>query len=447
MMVSQGGTGSGVVRARRSRELYKTLFGVAGQKVDLAKAAPPGGHPTTVLPVVRPDGTVRARRRAAGRPPTGCPTCPAPSCRRTGATRAAADGRRLPTHAVHRPAGAARRPSAAPRLGAAADRLDAAARRCSRCARSARRWCGRRPGRPRSTRGGDPTAFLKKHILNVAIGLGLRRRSRSVFDYRMLRAYAPVLYVALDRRAGRGAVAARVDDQRLALVDRAAGRLLDPAVGVREGGAGRRHGDAARRRSATPRTPRATSTSLLALAFAAVPMALVMLQPDLGTALVVAAIVLGVVAVSGAPAALGGRAGRRRRRWSRSSPCRPGCSRTTSSTGSAPSTTRRPTRKGVGYNVRQARIAIGSGGVDGQGLFQGAQTQGKFVPDAADRLHLHRRGGGARLRRRRRCWCCCSAWCCGGRPDRPAAPRTCSAGWWPPGSSAGSRSRPSRTSG
>ena len=36
--------------------------------------------------------------------------------------------------------------------------------------------------------------------------------------------------------------------------------------------------------------------------------------------------------------------------------------------------------KGTGYNVRQATIAIGSGGVHGQGLFQGAQTQGKFVP-------------------------------------------------------------------
>ena len=36
--------------------------------------------------------------------------------------------------------------------------------------------------------------------------------------------------------------------------------------------------------------------------------------------------------------------------------------------------------KGVGYNVRQAQIAVGSGGFDGQGLFHGAQTQGQFVP-------------------------------------------------------------------
>jgi rod shape determining protein RodA len=36
--------------------------------------------------------------------------------------------------------------------------------------------------------------------------------------------------------------------------------------------------------------------------------------------------------------------------------------------------------QGVGYNVSQAAIAIGTGGVDGQGLLQGAQTQGAFVP-------------------------------------------------------------------
>jgi hypothetical protein len=53
-------------------ELYKTLFGVDGSKVDLAEAAPPGGHPTTALPAVRPDGTVvqppRGRDAAAAPP-------------------------------------------------------------------------------------------------------------------------------------------------------------------------------------------------------------------------------------------------------------------------------------------------------------------------------------------------------------------------------------------
>jgi penicillin-binding protein 2 len=57
MMVSQGGTGSGV-SGPSVAELYKTLFGITGQRVDLAAAAPPGGHPTQALPAVRADGTV-----------------------------------------------------------------------------------------------------------------------------------------------------------------------------------------------------------------------------------------------------------------------------------------------------------------------------------------------------------------------------------------------------
>ncbi len=57
MMVSQGGTGSGT-SGPSVAELYKTLFGIKGRKVDLAQASPPGGHPTVALPAVRRDGTV-----------------------------------------------------------------------------------------------------------------------------------------------------------------------------------------------------------------------------------------------------------------------------------------------------------------------------------------------------------------------------------------------------
>ena len=102
--------------------------------------------------------------------------------------------------------------------------------------------------------------------------------------------------------------------------------------------------------------------------------------------------------------------------------------------------------KGVGYNVRQAQIAIGSGGLHGEGLFHGAQTQGKFVPAqqtdfiftvAGEELGFV--GAGVLV-------CCCWAWCSGGPAGSRCGPRTCSAGWWPPACSAGSPSRPSRTS-
>ncbi len=38
---------------------------------------------------------------------------------------------------------------------------------------------------------------------------------------------------------------------------------------------------------------------------------------------------------------------------------------------------------GIGYNVNQARIAIGSGGLNGKGYLQGTQTKLKFVPEQA----------------------------------------------------------------
>ena len=37
--------------------------------------------------------------------------------------------------------------------------------------------------------------------------------------------------------------------------------------------------------------------------------------------------------------------------------------------------------RGAGYNAQQARIAVGSGGVTGKGLFNGEQTGGHFVPE------------------------------------------------------------------
>ena len=37
--------------------------------------------------------------------------------------------------------------------------------------------------------------------------------------------------------------------------------------------------------------------------------------------------------------------------------------------------------RGAGYNTEQARIAIGSGGLTGTGLFRGTQTGGRFIPE------------------------------------------------------------------
>ena len=52
----------------------------------------------------------------------------------------------------------------------------------------------------------------------------------------------------------------------------------------------------------------------------------------------------------------------------------------TSATGSRPSSTPPLDPQGIGYQTRQVRIAIGSGGWFGQGLFQGPQTQSGAIP-------------------------------------------------------------------
>jgi rod shape determining protein RodA len=225
--------------------------------------------------------------------------------------------------------------------------------------------------------GGDPTAFVKKHCLNVAIGLVLGVVA-SVFDYRMLRAYAPVLYLLSigGLVAVLSPLGSTINGSHSWIV-LPAGFSIQPSELAKVALVVGMAMLLSEKRDAED-TPRDVDV-VMTLAFAAAPLALVMLQPDLGTALVVSAIVLGVVAVSGAPlrwvvglvlgaaliAFVAVQAGllkdyqldRFRAFYD-------------------------PTAdpKGVGYNVRQAQIAIGSGGFHGQGLFHGAQTQGRFVP-------------------------------------------------------------------
>ncbi len=118
---------------------------------------------------------------------------------------------------------------------------------------------------------------------------------------------------------------------------------------------------------------------LTAWVLAGIPIGLILLQPDLGTALVLGFLTLGVVAASGAA-----------RRWTLAAMGAAGLAviaairipllddyqlnRLLAFTD--------PSRdpEGIGYQTRQARLAIGSGGWDGAGLGQGTQTQGGFIP-------------------------------------------------------------------
>jgi rod shape determining protein RodA len=116
------------------------------------------------------------------------------------------------------------------------------------------------------------------------------------------------------------------------------------------------------------------------LAIAGVPAALILAQPDLGTMLVLSATVFGVIAAAGAA-----------RRWL--------LLLVSGAVGVAAVAVSQGLLKdyqvdrfmaftnpdldprGAGYNTEQARIAVGNGGLFGEGLFDGSQTRAGFVPE------------------------------------------------------------------
>ncbi|MFB6781440.1 MULTISPECIES: rod shape-determining protein RodA [unclassified Streptomyces] len=117
-----------------------------------------------------------------------------------------------------------------------------------------------------------------------------------------------------------------------------------------------------------------------ALGLALLPMVIVMGMPDLGSVMVMAVIVLGVLLASGAPnrwvfGLLGAGAAGAVAVWQLGLLDDYQIARFAAFANPALDPA------GVGYNTNQARIAIGSGGLTGTGLFQGTQTTGQFVPE------------------------------------------------------------------
>jgi rod shape determining protein RodA len=226
--------------------------------------------------------------------------------------------------------------------------------------------------------GDDPYSYLKKHLFNLVVGLVLGGVTAAL-DYRLLRAYAPIVYAAACVglvavltplgstingshswiTLGGGFQIQPSEFAKVGMVVLLAMILGEPRDG--EVGPGRRD-------------------ILLALALAAMPAGLVMLQPDLGTTLVFGTVVIGMLAVSGAPkrwvlGLLGGAATTAFAVWWLHLLKPYQINRFTAFAD--------PSKDplGAGYNAEQARITVGSGGFFGRGLFHGAQTTGHFVPE------------------------------------------------------------------
>ncbi|MFT3718125.1 rod shape-determining protein RodA [Pseudorhodoferax sp.] len=129
----------------------------------------------------------------------------------------------------------------------------------------------------------------------------------------------------------------------------------------------------------------------VAFALLAVPVLLIMHQPDLGTAILVAAAGLSVIFFAGlpwrliAPPVLLGLAGVFLLVWFADDLCREGVRWVVlrEYQQQRVCTLMDPTRDplGKGFHILQGMIAIGSGGVFGKGFMQGTQTHLEFIPE------------------------------------------------------------------
>lgn len=227
---------------------------------------------------------------------------------------------------------------------------------------------------------GDPYAFLFRHILNTGIGFALMVGTIWL-GHRTLRGAVPVLYgisvvLVLLVLTPLGATI----NGAHAWIVIGGGFSLQPSEFVKITIILGMAMLLAAKVDAGDQLHPDHSTVAKSLLLAVVPMAIVMLMPDLGSVMVMVVIVLGVLLASGASnrwifgligagvmgavlvAALGLLDQYQINRF-------------------AAFANPELDPAGAGYNTNQARIAIGSGGLYGAGLFNGHQTTGQFVPE------------------------------------------------------------------
>ncbi len=229
-----------------------------------------------------------------------------------------------------------------------------------------------------ATRGSDPRTYFVKQLVNIVIGLAIMVGA-TMLDYRRLRLYAPVLYglSLLGLIAVLTPLGTPVNGSN-SWITLPAGNQIEPSEFGKIAIILMVARFLSEMRLANGR-PRMRAIGLAA-AFAIVPVVLVAKEPDLGVAIIMMLTLVGLVALSGI-----------RLVW------------LVSLVGAGVLTVvtvlqlhllkayqlgrltafAHPAAdpQGTGYSAAQAKIAIGSGGIFGQGLFHGQLIAGNFVPE------------------------------------------------------------------
>jgi rod shape determining protein RodA len=229
---------------------------------------------------------------------------------------------------------------------------------------------------------GDPNAYFKRQLVNIAIGVVLGVMVAAT-DHRWVRILAPLVYLS----SVIGLVLVLVMGSTIngsrswiqvggASVQPAEFAKLAVVIGMALLVAERTEGSLRTRSWGEVDTRDVIGM----LAIAGLPALLILLQPDLGTMLVLAATVFGVLAVAGV-----------RRAWLlglfagavvvATLAVQLHVLKAYQIDRFMAFTNPDLDPRGAGYNTTQARIAIGNGGVFGQGLFGGSQTKAGFVPE------------------------------------------------------------------
>jgi len=225
----------------------------------------------------------------------------------------------------------------------------------------------------------DPEYYLKRHVINIAIGSLLAWGTTAV-DYRLLRAYTPILWI-IGVLGLTAVLIPGIGDEvngSKAWIGLPGGFQVQPAelakisiiVGMSMILSERTH---------DTNSPQ-HSDVLQALVVAAIPVLLILSQPDMGTVFIIGIAVVTIIAVSGAPmrwvvglilvAVIGSFAA-----------VKVGVINDYQVKRLQAFVDPNADSQGSGYQLRQARITVGSGGLIGTGLFNGPQTNGRFVPE------------------------------------------------------------------